>query len=97
MGLRVGGAVSGQTVTLKHIDSHTVERIAYLAGKKLTTERWVISQDGKTRTVTQTGTNTQGQPVAGWLVERSEKCEVCLFVLTRAARVSAVLGNRLMP
>ena len=57
------GAVSGQTVTLKRIDAHTAERIAYLAGKKLTTERWVISQDGKTRTVTQTGTNAQGQPV----------------------------------
>jgi hypothetical protein len=57
------GAVSGQTVTLKRIDAHTVERIAYLGGKKLTTERWVISQDGKTRTVTQTGTNPQGQQV----------------------------------
>jgi len=57
------GAVSGQTVTLKRIDTHTVERIAYLGGKKLTTERWVISQDGKTRTVTQTGTNPQGQQV----------------------------------
>ena len=45
------------------MDAHTVERVAYLAGKKLTTERWVISPDGKTRTVTQTGTNAQGQPV----------------------------------
>ena len=57
------GAVSGQTVTLKRIDSHTAERIAYLAGKKLTTEQWVISPDGKTRTVTQMGTNAQGQTV----------------------------------
>ena len=57
------GAVSGQTVTLKRIDTHNAERIAYLAGKKLTTERWVISPDGKTRTVTQRGTNAQGQTV----------------------------------
>ena len=57
------GAVSGQTVTLKRIDAHTAERIAYLAGKKLTTERWVITPDGKTRTVTQTGTNAAGQAV----------------------------------
>ena len=57
------GAVSGQTVTLKRIDPHAIERIAYLAGKKLTTERWVISPDGKTRTVTQTGANPQGVQV----------------------------------
>jgi hypothetical protein len=57
------GAVSGQTVTLKRIDAYTAERVAYLAGKKLTTERWVIAKDGKTRTVTQTGTNPQGQTV----------------------------------
>jgi len=57
------GAVSGQTVAMKRIDPNTVERVAYLAGKKLTTERWVISKDGKTRTVTQTGTNPQGQTV----------------------------------
>ena len=57
------GAVSGQTVTLQRMDARTIERIAYLAGKKLTTERWVISPDGKTRTVTQTGTNPQGVQV----------------------------------
>ena len=57
------GAVPGQTVTIRRMDTHTIERIAYLAGKKLTTERWVISPDGKTRTVTQTGTNPQGVQV----------------------------------
>jgi hypothetical protein len=62
------GAVSGQTVTLKHIDAQTAERIAYLAGKKLVTERWIISKDGKTRTVTQTGVDAQGKPVNNVLV-----------------------------
>jgi len=57
------GAVSGQTVSLHRIDANTAERIAYLNGKKLTTERWVISKDGKTRTITQTGVNAQGQKV----------------------------------
>jgi|RhiMethySRZTD1v2_1073278.scaffolds.fasta_scaffold83942_2 hypothetical protein len=57
------GAVSGQTVSLKRIDSHTVERTTYVEGKQLMTEQWVVSQDGKTRTVTQTGTNAQGQAV----------------------------------
>ena len=62
------GAVAGQTVTLRRIDSRTAERVAYLKGKKLTTEKWEISGDGKTRTVTQTGVNPQGQPVDNVLV-----------------------------
>ena len=57
------GAVPGQTVTIRRMDSHTIERIAYLAGKKLTTERWVISPDGKTRTTFQAGPGPQGQQV----------------------------------
>ena len=58
------GAVNGQTVTLKRIDANTVERTIYLAGKKLRSETWVISKDGKTRTVTEAGTNAQGQAVS---------------------------------
>src|SRR5262245_16342749 len=57
------GAVSGQTVTLKKIDNHTVERITYLKGKKLVIEKWAISSDGKTRTVTQSGVGGDGKPV----------------------------------
>ena len=57
------GAVPGQTITLKRIDDHTVERIAYLKGKKLVTEKWEISKDGKTRTVTQSGMGPDGKPV----------------------------------
>jgi hypothetical protein len=57
------GAVPGQTVTLKRIDDHTVERIAWLKGKKLVTEKWEISRDGKTRTVTQSGAGPDGKPV----------------------------------
>ena len=62
------GAVPGQTVTLKRIDARTAERVAYLKGKKLTTEKWEISRDGKTRTVTQSGVSPQGQPVDNVLV-----------------------------
>ena len=61
-------AVAGQTVRLKRIDTHIVERVAYLKGKKLTTEKWEISKDGKTRTVTQSGVSPQGQPVDNVLV-----------------------------
>jgi len=62
------GAVSGQTVTLKRIDGRTVERITLLKGKKLVTETWAISSDGKTRTVTQSGLGVDGKPVDNVLV-----------------------------
>ena len=62
------GAVSGQTVTLKRVDNHTVERISYLKGKKLVIEKWAISRDGKTRTVTQSGVGPDGKPVDNVLV-----------------------------
>jgi hypothetical protein len=57
------GAVPGQMVTLKRIDDHTVERVTLLKGKKLVTEKWQISNDGKTRTVTQSGVGPDGKPV----------------------------------
>ena len=62
------GAVAGQTVTLRRVDSHIAERVAFLNGKKLTIEKWEISKDGKTRTVTQSGVNAEGQPVDNVLV-----------------------------
>jgi len=62
------GAVPGQTVTLKRVDNHTVERISYLKGKKLVVEKWEISSDGKTRTVTQSGVGPDGKPVDNVLV-----------------------------
>jgi tRNA(Ile2) C34 agmatinyltransferase TiaS len=57
------GAVAGQTVTMKRLDDRTVERITYLKGKKLVIEKWEISRDGKTRTVTQSGVGPDGKPV----------------------------------
>ena len=62
------GAVAGQTVTMKRIDNHTVERITYLKGKKLVIEKWEISRDGKTRTVTQSGVGPDGKPVDNVLI-----------------------------
>ena len=62
------GAVPGQTVTVKRVDKSTVERISYLKGKKLVIEKWAISPDGKTRTVTQSGVGTDGKPVDNVLV-----------------------------
>jgi hypothetical protein len=50
-------------VQLRRIDSHTTERINKKNGKVLTTARRVVSQDGKTVTITTTGTDARGEPV----------------------------------
>ena len=62
------GAISGQTVSLKRIDSHTAERVTHLNGKILVTEHWVVSKDGKTRTNTQTGTGPKGEAIHNVIV-----------------------------
>ena len=66
------GAVSGQTVTLKRLDSNSVERITYVNGKKSVTEHWVLSKDGKTRTNTQTGTGPKGEAIHNVIVSEKQ-------------------------
>jgi hypothetical protein len=58
-----GGVASGATVSLRRIDSWTVERTLYLDGQKVLTETWEISKDGKTRTVREQGKNERGETV----------------------------------
>jgi hypothetical protein len=62
------GSVPGQTLTLKRIDAQTIERVVYVAGKPAGTEVWVISKDGQTRTVTQSGMDPKGKPIDNVLV-----------------------------
>ena len=50
-------------VTWKKIDAYTFEITDKLKGQVLTTQRMVISRDGKSRTNTITGKNAQGQTV----------------------------------
>jgi hypothetical protein len=54
---------AADAVAYKKIDDNTYEVTAKLKGKTLNVARHVISKDGKTRTVTTTGTNAQGQKV----------------------------------
>ena len=54
---------AADAVSYKKIDDYTYEATTKLKGKTLTVARHVISKDGKTRTVTTTGTNAQGQTV----------------------------------
>jgi hypothetical protein len=57
------GSQIANTVSLKRIDARTTERTDKKDGKVVMTLTRVVSQDGKTMTVTAKGTNAQGQTV----------------------------------
>jgi hypothetical protein len=54
---------NADTLTAKRIDARTLEVVSRKGGKVTVTQRNVLSADGKTRTVTTTGTDAQGQKV----------------------------------
>ena len=62
------GSNVADTVSLKPIDARTSERTDKKGGKVVQTFRRVVSSDGKTMTVTVTGTNAQGQPMNNVIV-----------------------------
>ena len=55
------GNPDADVLSYKRIDANTLEATTTLKGKNTTAITVVVSSDGKTRTVTQTGTNAQGQ------------------------------------
>ena len=59
----VTGNPDGDMVVAKRINANTIETSYTLKGKATTVNRRVVSADGKTLSVTTTGTNGQGQKV----------------------------------
>jgi hypothetical protein len=59
----VTGNPDWDMVSLKRIDANTVEFTRKSAGKVVQTATSVVSKDGKTRTITSTGVNAQGQKI----------------------------------
>ena len=57
------GNPDGDTLAYKWIDANTLEAALKLKGKPTLTANIVVSEDGKTRTVTQTGTDAKGAKV----------------------------------
>jgi hypothetical protein len=55
------GNPDADLLSYKRIDANTLEATTTLKGKNKTAVKVVVSADGKTRTVTQTGTNAQGR------------------------------------
>lgn len=58
-----GNNANADTTALTRVNATTVRSINKKAGKITVTQTAVVSADGKTRTVTTTGTNAQGQKV----------------------------------
>ncbi len=59
----VTGNADYDTVSLKRVNANTVEFTRKKAGKIVQTGTNVVAADGKSRTVTTTGTNAQGQKI----------------------------------
>ena len=55
------GNPDADLLSYKRIDANNLEATTTLKGKNTTAITVMVSSDGKTRTVTQTGTNAQGQ------------------------------------
>ena len=53
---------------MKRVDSHTIEFTRKKGGKMAQTATSAVSKDGKTRTVTTTGVNAQGQKINNFAV-----------------------------
>jgi hypothetical protein len=64
----VGGDANVDTAYLKRNDAYTMERINKKAGKPTTTMHYVVSKDGRTKTVTISGTTAAGETVHTVLV-----------------------------
>jgi hypothetical protein len=59
----ITGNPNADTVAVKRIDANTLESVSKKDGKAVVTQKIVVAADGKTRTVTTTGTNAQGEKV----------------------------------
>jgi len=62
------GNPDADMISYKRIDANTIESTTQLNGKVTGHTRAVVSADGKTRTLTQTGKNAKGQDVHNVLV-----------------------------
>ena len=58
-----GTNANADTVTVRRIDPRTLEVVSKKGGKVTITQRNALAADGKSRTVTTTGTDAQGQKV----------------------------------
>lgn len=60
----VKGNPDWDAIAMRRVDSHTIEFTRKRGGKMVQTATSVVSKDGKTRTITATGVNAQGQKMS---------------------------------
>jgi hypothetical protein len=63
-----GNCPYGDTISRTRVDANTTKAIYKKGGTVTAAQTSVVSSDGKTRTVTTTGTNAKGQPVSSVVV-----------------------------
>ena len=63
-----GARMPNSTTAYKRIDDRTFELVGKVGGKPTITNRAVLSADGKTLTLTQSGKNAQGEAVSSVIV-----------------------------
>jgi len=56
------GSANADTASLKRIDARTIERTDMKAGKKVSTIRRTVAEDGRSMTVVNTGSDASGHP-----------------------------------
>lgn len=56
------------SITLQRVSAHVLKATAKKGGKVVYTDRRVVSQDGKTMTISRTGTDSQGKPFKATMV-----------------------------
>jgi hypothetical protein len=64
----ISGDPTRDSISYKRIDDYTFESVSKKAGKVTVTTRNVYAKDGKSRTLTTTGTNDKGQKVSNTTV-----------------------------
>lgn len=62
------GAPNFDTITIQRVNDHTLNVTGKKDGKVMFTDRRVVSHDGKTLTLSRSGTNAQGKPFKATLV-----------------------------
>jgi hypothetical protein len=62
------GNPDADMISYKRVDANTVDAVTKLKGKIMQHTKIVVSADGKTRTLTQTGKDAQGKDVSNLLV-----------------------------
>ncbi len=64
----ITGSRAADSIVLQRVDNHTINAKTMNNGKLVSSDKRVVSSDGKTMTITRTGTDEQGRAYTAVLV-----------------------------